>query len=279
MKPYSKINGLNPDKFKRIVGVSMEDFDSVIGWLKSHLNEIKKLNPLKNRGKKPSKISLEDCVLITFYYLRHYPTFDNLAVVFGISESYCHKIYSCTLRMLAKVIKLPNRKALLENGHKVVIIDVSEQPIERPLKHQEDFFSGKKHRHTIKAQLIICALTLQILGVVTGKGRQHDFAVFKASRVLLNPNVLLLADSGYQGIAKYHKESTIPFKKKKGKSLTAEEKAHNKALSKQRIFIEHVNRRCKIFRIVKDVYRGKHKNYSLNWHVVAAIVYLRYAAL
>ncbi|MFZ2450493.1 MAG: hypothetical protein WAW36_08240, partial [Methylovulum miyakonense] len=39
------------------------------------------------------------------------------------------------------------------------------------------------------------------------------------------------------------------------------------ALSKRRVFIEHVNRRCKIFRIVKDVYRGKHKNYSLTWNL------------
>ena len=35
-------------------------------------------------------------------------------------------------------------------------------------------------------------------------------------------------------------------------------------------------RRCKIFRIVKDVYRGKHKNYSLTWNLVAALVNLRH---
>ena len=49
-----------------------------------------------------------------------------------------------------------------------------------------------------------------------------------------------------------------------------------KILSKQRVFIEHINRRCKIFRIVKDVYRGKHKHYSLTWNLVAALVNLRY---
>ena len=62
---------------------------------------------------------------------------------------------------------------------------------------------------------------------------------------------------------KYHQNSILPIKKKKGQPLSAEDKAHNKALAKRRIFIEHINRRCKIFRIVKDVYRGKHKNYSL----------------
>ncbi len=69
---------------------------------------------------------------------------------------------------------------------------------------------------------------------------------------------------------------TLPIKKKKGGSLTAEAKIHNKTLSKQRIFIENVNRRCKFFRIVKEVYRGKHKNYSLTWRLVSALVNLRY---
>jgi IS5 family transposase len=123
---------------------------------------------------------------------------------------------------------------------------------------------------------VICVLTLTILSVTVAKGRQHDFSVFKDSRLLLHPDAVLLADSGYQGIHKYHQNSTLPVKKKKGQPLSAEDKANNKALAKRRVFIENVNRRCKIFRIVKDVYRGKHKNYSLTWNLVAAIVNLRY---
>jgi hypothetical protein len=115
--------------------------------------------------------------------------------------------------------------------------------------------------------------------VVVGKGQQHDFLVFKDSRLLLHPDALLLADSGYQGMHKHHQNSTLPVKKRKGQSLSVEDKAHNKTLSKQRVSIEHVNRRCKIFRIVKDVYRGKHKNYSLTWNLVAALVNLRYGCI
>ena len=109
-----------------------------------------------------------------------------------------------------------------------------------------------------------------------GKGKQHDFSVFKDSRLLLHPDALVLVDSGYQGIQKYHQNSILPIKKKKGQPLSVEDKAHNKALAKRRIFIEHINRRCKIFKIVKDVYRGKHKNYSLTWNLVAALVNLRH---
>ena len=115
-----------------------------------------------------------------------------------------------------------------------------------------------------------------IMSVVCGKGRQHDFTIFKINRVFIHPGSLFLADSGYQGLQKHHKNTTLPIKKKKGIPLTIKAKAHNKALSKQRIFIENVNRRCKIFRITKEVYRGKHKNYSLTWRLVSALVNLRY---
>lgn len=113
--------------------------------------------------------------------------------------------------------------------------------------------------------------------MTVSKGKKHDFSLFKESQLFLPKEIKLLADSGYQGIAKYHSASVIPIKKKKGKALSVEDKHHNKALSKQRIFIEDVNRRCKIFRIVKDVYRGKHKNYSLTWNLVSALVNLRYS--
>jgi hypothetical protein len=88
--------------------------------------------------------------------------------------------------MLAKVEKRPNRKVLLADAEATLVIDVSEQPIERPVKNQKAYYSGKK-RHTVKAQLVICVLTLAILSVVVGKSQQHDFSVFKDSRLLLHP--------------------------------------------------------------------------------------------
>jgi len=116
--------------------------------------------------------------------------------------------------MLAKVEKLPNRKVLLQEPTATLVIDVSEQPIERPVKNQKADYSGKK-RHTIKSQIVICLLTLTILSVGVGKGRQHDFSVFKSSRLLLHPDAVLLADLGYQGMHKHHPNSTLPIKMKK----------------------------------------------------------------
>ena len=147
MTPYAQLPTHKPEEFLRAVGLSQEDFLYLHGKLAVYLDEQKVLNPLRRRGRKDSKLSLEDRLLLTLYYLRHYPTLINLAAVFGISESYCHKVYARTARLLAKVEKLPNRKALLEDPAATWVIDVSEQPIERPVKNQKAYYSGKKTPH------------------------------------------------------------------------------------------------------------------------------------
>jgi hypothetical protein len=50
---------------------------------------------------------------------------------------------------------LPGRKALLKSDmeYEVVLIDVTETPIERPKK--KHFYSGKKKKHTLKTQIIV----------------------------------------------------------------------------------------------------------------------------
>ena len=144
MTPYAQLPTNKPEEFLRTVGLSQEDFQHLHRKLVAYLDEQKALKPLTRRGRKDSKLALEDRLLLTLYYLRHYPTFINLAAIFDISESYCHKVYARTARLLANIEKLPNRKALLEDPTATVAIDVSEQPIERPVKNQKAYYSGKK---------------------------------------------------------------------------------------------------------------------------------------
>ncbi len=133
MKPYAKIKTKKTAQFERLVGIFQENFRHVVNWLKSYQSEIKKHTGLKIRRLNTLKVSLEDRVLLTFYYLRPYPTFANLAPIFNMSESYCQKSYTQTVRVLAKFLTRLSRKELLTFD--TLIIDVSEQRIERPLKH------------------------------------------------------------------------------------------------------------------------------------------------
>jgi len=102
-------------------------------------------------------------------------------------------------------------------------------------------------------------------------GKTHDFKLFKNSFIGIDDLILLLADSGYQGILDLHKNSKTPVKKRKNQKLTAEEKLYNRELSKVRIFIENVNRRIKRFRIMSDRYRNKRKRHRLRITIICAL--------
>ena len=144
MKPLNQLNKTNPEEFKRLTGISKKNFELLSNKVSKYILRQQQLNPLSKRGLKSRKLTIDDCILLTLYYLRHYPTFINLAHVFEISESYCHKIYTRYARILAQVETLPNRKELIETPPKTLIVDVSEQPIERPVKNQKKYYSGKK---------------------------------------------------------------------------------------------------------------------------------------
>lgn len=128
----------------------------------------------------------------------------------------------------------------------------------------------------MKTQLIVSLESQLIYGIASSKGKTHDFKAFKDSNTHIPPNIKVLGDSGYQGIKEIHPNSRIPIKKPRGKELTKRQKLYNHLLSKKRIIVENIIRRCKIFRITKDVYRGKHKNHGKLWNLVAGLVNLRY---
>lgn len=103
------------------------------------------------------------------------------------------------------------------------------------------------------------------------EGKKHDFNLFKENGQGMVQTITCLADSGYQGIAKLHKNSQTPKKKSKHHPLTKEEKAANRALAKARIYGEHVIGKLKIFRILKERYRNRRKRFGLRFNLIASI--------
>jgi hypothetical protein len=53
--------------------------------------------------------------------------------------------------------------------------------------------------------------------------------------------------------------------------LTAEQKAANRELARQRISCEHVIGRLKVFRILSDRYRNRRKRFKLRFNLISAI--------
>jgi len=140
---YIDSNKLSDPQFKRYTGISWSTFYLMVEQLKKHV-------PTKGR---PSKLSLEDQVLLCLSYWREYRTLFHVATSYGVSEPTASRIVrhgvseptasrivrhveDCLIR--SNLFNLP--KDLPEGegiDWNVVIVDATEIPIQRPKKTEE----------------------------------------------------------------------------------------------------------------------------------------------
>jgi hypothetical protein len=142
MSVFEKYKSKRPAEFTRLVGVNFGTFQIILAKLELEITRYKQQKPMRQRGLK-SSVPTADQLLLTLLYLRQYHTFLQLGEMFSISESYAQKRYTFISQRLMKALDLPNDKALTGENLKLVI-DVTEQEIERPLSNQKSYYSGKK---------------------------------------------------------------------------------------------------------------------------------------
>ena len=143
MSVYENYKMKKPSEFTRLGGVNYGTFQIILQKLETELIRYKQAKPMRRRGIKTSSLTLADQLLLTLIYMRQYHTFLQLGDMFSISESYAQKRYTFINQRLMKALDLPNDKSLTAENLKVVA-DVTEQEIERPLKEQKSYYSGKK---------------------------------------------------------------------------------------------------------------------------------------
>lgn len=138
-------------------------------------------------------------------------------------------------------------------------------------KSQRKYYSGKKKRHTIKTQVVINKSTAEIICINTGKGKMHDFKLFKKSNIHIDPEVVVAVDSGYQGLQKLHAKTELPKKRTKKNPLTKADKLKNREISSKRVLNENVIGIIKRFRIIGEKYRNRRKRFNLRFNLIAGI--------
>ena len=127
---WERLKKLKAEEFKRLVGVKPKTFEEMIEVVRPLTDKTGK----RGRG---FKLSAEDMVLLTFEYLRDYPTYLRLGSDWGVHESSACRISRRVEEVLMRSgkFKLPGKKQLKsETGFEVVLVDVTESPVERPKK-------------------------------------------------------------------------------------------------------------------------------------------------
>lgn len=107
------------------------------------------------------------------------------------------------------------------------------------------------------------------------KGPSSDISLFRTQQQKFDDDQLFEGDKAYVG----GKNITTPHKKPRNRELTQLQKAENKEISSSRIFVEHVIRLVKIFRIAKERLRLHPDTYEQVILTVCGLVRLRIGAL
>jgi hypothetical protein len=135
---YETIKQLKDSDFKRLTGVQRETFDLMLKVIEKGLRDFGR----------PTKLSRADQLLMTLMYWREYRTEFHIAQSYGVSEAtVCRTIHKVEdALVLSKKFRLPGRKALQTSDtvFEVVLVDVSEQPVERPKKAKNGITAVKR---------------------------------------------------------------------------------------------------------------------------------------
>ena len=127
---YETIQTLKDEDFKRSTGVSRTMFEKMLTVVKAGLRDF---------GRTP-KLSRADQLLMTLMYWREYRTEFHIGLTYGVSEAtVCRTIKKVeNVLMKSGEFRLPGRKALQPSDTliEVVLVDATEQPIERPKKNK-----------------------------------------------------------------------------------------------------------------------------------------------
>lgn len=219
-----------------------------------------------NKDGRPREVQPYQKLLMCLLYLRHNTSHEVVGRMFSFSADTSENAFAEVLPTLRDLF--PNEKWECENRYgrhqekwtpakvEQVIIDSFETPVRRPSNHerQKRLYSGKKKRHTLKTQIASDQRGGLLCVGKAHRGPQADIKVYEEDGL---PSILKeiprLGDKAY--CDQKHPEIVTPHKKPKGQELSAEQKAQNKQIASQRVYVEHGIRRVKGFKIVRDEYR------------------------
>jgi len=261
-----------PRCFKDLTGLSREEFEGVIEKLRASYQDQE--SKKQGIGRPSGFTSLEDKVLCLVMSYRTYVTQTFLGYLFNLHNANVCRMFKKLEPMMARKICIKKDRTLTQERVKAILADVTEIPTQRPQKKQKEKYSGKKKRHTLKAEIGMAEEGEVIhLSKVYG-GRVHDFNIRKTEKPFPRDAVKIV-DSGYQGLQKREQNVWLPFKGTKKNPLTQEQKNHNKALSQLRIKIENKIAEFKVFKILSYPYRNFQRKLHLRLNIIAGLVNLK----
>ena len=141
MNNRERIKNLPKTHYKQIFGVSRGTFLKMYKTLK---REYRKMHA--QGGRKPT-LSVLDKLVIALQYWREYRTYRHIAFDYGVGKSAIGNAVIWVEDTLIKsgLFNLPSQRSLQRGGNvEIVLVDVTEQPIERPKRGRKSGIPARK---------------------------------------------------------------------------------------------------------------------------------------
>jgi len=88
-------------------------------------------------------------------------------------------------------------------------------------------------------------------------GSVHDKKICDLEQVAFLKQTRVLVDLGFIGLSSAVAQVIMPYKRKKNQELNEQQEEYNKWVSKIRVKVEHIIASIKIYRKVKEKFRGR----------------------
>ncbi|VEP15458.1 transposase [Hyella patelloides LEGE 07179] len=286
---------LHPKVAKQLIGLTLPQLEQLIKQAIAKNKERKKaaedhkIRVNKKGAGRAKNLSEEAEICLTFFYLRQMPIFEVLGIMFDVSRTTANDLFHYWLPILRDLLPcslLEEWQNSIKNDEFVqelltsyeLLIDSAEQQRERPKNYQEPkkFFSGKKQKHTFKNQFVSLPKGRDIVDVIVGeRGPEADVNLLRKQQDNFSESQNFKGDKAYIGANR----TITPQKKPPKRELTLEQKESNKLISQSRIYVEHLIRLIKIFRVAAERFRLHSRSYKQVILVICGLVRFRIGAL
>ena len=199
-----------PHTFTRLTGLTPGQFRTLLHALQPHWQQLQSRK--KHPGRKHGLGPLGNHLFTLLLYYRSYATYEWLAVWFHVDETTVLRSVKRLEPLLLQITTLPKKPTLSTGEVETLLIDATEQPIERPQKDQRKYYSGKKKQHTLKTEIQVSPNGKTLSVSKSFPGSVHDLTVRRQSAAA-PPRAIVIADSGYQGYQHDHPCTVLPLKR------------------------------------------------------------------
>lgn len=250
---------------------------------------MRELRTTRQRNRSAVLISWKNKLLMTLIWLRSYPTFQHLSLIFDVSLTLVHKaiheIWPILHQHFKSIITWPSIEewesmtgCWPELEEAVGAIDGTSHRIYRPTENQALFYSGHRHIHCVHTQVIIDT-SKKIRYLKSGfLGHNNDAMTYRLIDSIGPDEILpfprgcfLLGDTIYPSEHPLVTPYTSRQLRNQDEGIREQRKQVNAKIRTSRVYVEHAIRQVKIYKIIGSLYRHQRKDIAPIVELCAAL--------